>query len=289
MHTCQTISFTCATSSWFSGTDHRTHYFEVLRDAADPTRLFVYFGMALVEKIPDDKNDPQYRLLLARLYNAGARPSALHTAFGIDGKTLRRWGAALVSPDVGKPRACCSVWKRPATNEPSSGSSCRRGFLRCTPPIDGSIANSSVRKLLDLWRPRLGRNLASAVYPITDPVGDRSPPASRPGPDRHLRGCSPMRPCATIGPQPSRPRYRYRRRPRRRPSRARPQIATRFPHYTRITLKTMCPCRHRLAICPRGQHRRRVFPHRARAAVPQLVSHAGVLLFAPVVSTCGRH
>ena len=81
------------------GTDHRTHYFEVLRDAADRTRLLVFFGMALVETIPDDKTDPQYRLLLARLYNAGARPSALHRAFGIDGKTLRRWGAALVSPD----------------------------------------------------------------------------------------------------------------------------------------------------------------------------------------------
>lgn len=79
------------------GSDQRHHYFEVLKDPAVPDLLCVYYGMMLVEKVPDDKRDPQYRLLLARLVNAGARLSALHKAFGIDPKTLKTWGAALVS------------------------------------------------------------------------------------------------------------------------------------------------------------------------------------------------
>ena len=82
------------------GTDKRHHYFEVFKDHADPTNLCVYFGMMLIERIPDDKKNPRYRLLLARLINAGARPSALHIAFGIDVKTLKQWGRALVSTDI---------------------------------------------------------------------------------------------------------------------------------------------------------------------------------------------
>lgn len=79
------------------GVDQRHSYFEVLKDPAATNLLCVYYGMKLVEKVPDDKRDPQYRLLLARLVNAGARLSALHKAFGIDPKTLKTWGAALVS------------------------------------------------------------------------------------------------------------------------------------------------------------------------------------------------
>ena len=61
--------------------------------------LHVYYGLELLEVVPNDRDSPAYRLLAARLYNAGVRVATLEGVFGLDRKTMRTWGQALRSGD----------------------------------------------------------------------------------------------------------------------------------------------------------------------------------------------
>ncbi len=80
------------------GTDKRNPVFTIYRDANGQI-LHVYYGGRLLEKVPDDKGHPEYKLLLARLFNAGVKAKALEDVFGVDHKTMKRWGSALKSGD----------------------------------------------------------------------------------------------------------------------------------------------------------------------------------------------
>jgi hypothetical protein len=62
--------------------------------------LHVYYGGEMFEKAPEDRNDPQYKMMVARLYNAGVNAVKLKEAFGADRKTMQCWGDALNSADV---------------------------------------------------------------------------------------------------------------------------------------------------------------------------------------------
>jgi hypothetical protein len=57
------------------------------------------YGLEVLEVVPNDPRSPAYRLLGARLYNAGLRVRTLEGVFGLDRKTLRKWGLALRSGD----------------------------------------------------------------------------------------------------------------------------------------------------------------------------------------------
>lgn len=65
----------------------------------DERFLHVYYGLELLEVLPSDRAHPAYRLLVARLYNAGLRVQTLAEVFAIDPKTMRNWGRALLSSD----------------------------------------------------------------------------------------------------------------------------------------------------------------------------------------------
>jgi len=80
------------------GTDKKNPVFTIYRDANEQI-LHVYYGGRLLEKVPDDKGHPEYKLLLARLFNAGVKAKALEDDFGVDHKTMKRWGSALKSGD----------------------------------------------------------------------------------------------------------------------------------------------------------------------------------------------
>ena len=58
--------------------------------------------MRSVEIVGNDSADPAFKLLLARLYNAKVKLSALGAAFQVDPKTIRRWGKALQEGDAAK-------------------------------------------------------------------------------------------------------------------------------------------------------------------------------------------
>jgi hypothetical protein len=80
------------------GPDKRNPSFCPYTDAPGQ-QLHVYYGLELLEVVPKDRDSPAYRLLAARLYNARVRVATLEAVFGLDRKTMRKWGQALRSGD----------------------------------------------------------------------------------------------------------------------------------------------------------------------------------------------
>src|ERR1017187_2000113 len=80
------------------GPDRRNPCFCLYVDAAEK-EIHVYYGLEVLEGVPNDPRSPAYRLLGARLYNVGLRVRMLEAVFGLDRKTLRKWGLALRSGD----------------------------------------------------------------------------------------------------------------------------------------------------------------------------------------------
>ncbi len=69
-----------------------------------PDELFVFLDMALLEKVPRLGESPAFKMLLARLHNAGVSGQRLTDRFGTARSTLRRWGRALKSGDMDRIR-----------------------------------------------------------------------------------------------------------------------------------------------------------------------------------------
>jgi len=61
----------------------------------DQGQLHVYYGLELLEVVSADRNDPNFKMLVGRLYNAGLNRRVLQGTFQIDPKTIQRWGQAL--------------------------------------------------------------------------------------------------------------------------------------------------------------------------------------------------
>ena len=80
------------------GTDKKNPLFAVFRDP-DKSELHVYYGLELLEVVPDDKQSPRYRLMVAQLFNAGVKSVTLSDVFSVDRKVMRGWGRALKSGD----------------------------------------------------------------------------------------------------------------------------------------------------------------------------------------------
>jgi len=81
------------------GTDKRNPVFSVYRRNGPTALLHVYYGVELLEVVPDDHEHPTFKLLIGRLYNANVSARALQQCFGMDRKTMQRWGRALKSAD----------------------------------------------------------------------------------------------------------------------------------------------------------------------------------------------
>jgi hypothetical protein len=82
------------------GTDKRNPIFSVCRQAGTAACLHVYYGAELLEVVPEDRQHPAFKLLVARLYNAGVKGVELQRSFRVDRKTMQRWGQALQSGDA---------------------------------------------------------------------------------------------------------------------------------------------------------------------------------------------
>ena len=80
------------------GTDKRNPLFTVyVHEEGDQEQLHVYYGLELLEVVSADRNEPSFKLLVGRLYNAGLNLRVLQQTFQTDGKTIQRWGRALRS------------------------------------------------------------------------------------------------------------------------------------------------------------------------------------------------
>lgn len=78
------------------GTDKRNPCFTVSRDK---TKLLVFYGGELLERLPDDREHILYKLMVATLYNASINARHLQKAFNVDPKTMRHWGRTLEGGD----------------------------------------------------------------------------------------------------------------------------------------------------------------------------------------------
>lgn len=81
------------------GTDKRNPLFMVYADE-DQEQLHVYYGLELLEVVSADRNDPNFKMLVGRLHNAGLSLRVLQSTFQVDPKTIQRWGRALRSRDA---------------------------------------------------------------------------------------------------------------------------------------------------------------------------------------------
>jgi hypothetical protein len=83
------------------GTDKRNPLFTVYaQEEGEEEQLHVYYGLELLEVVSADRNDPSFKMLVGRLYNAGLSLRVLQQTFAADVKTIQRWGRALRSRKV---------------------------------------------------------------------------------------------------------------------------------------------------------------------------------------------
>jgi len=73
-------------------------------DPEYPDELVVFLGLAMLEKVPNVREHPVFKMLLARLHNGGVSGQRLTDLFGVARSTLRRWGRALKSGDLDRIR-----------------------------------------------------------------------------------------------------------------------------------------------------------------------------------------
>lgn len=81
------------------GVDKKNPFFTLSRNPKEPEKIYVFFGTALLEVIKEDRNNPEFKMLIARLYNAGLKVKTLTETFKIERTTMKRWGDALKSDD----------------------------------------------------------------------------------------------------------------------------------------------------------------------------------------------
>src|SRR5512143_4022831 len=83
------------------GTDKRNPLFTVYaQEEGEAEQLHVYYGLELLEVVSADRNEPSFKMLVGRLYNAGVSVRVLQQTFQTDAKTIQRWGRALRSRKV---------------------------------------------------------------------------------------------------------------------------------------------------------------------------------------------
>ena len=76
------------------GTDKKNPIFSLFENPHKNT-LHVFLGGIPFDVVENDKNKPEFKLMLARLFNAKVNQNALLKTFGIALTTIRRWAIAL--------------------------------------------------------------------------------------------------------------------------------------------------------------------------------------------------
>ena len=62
---------------------------------------YVYPGVALIERVSINAEELGYKIFIGRLYNSGVSLSRLREKFHHDPRTIKKWGEALKSNDIG--------------------------------------------------------------------------------------------------------------------------------------------------------------------------------------------
>jgi len=80
------------------GTDKKNPHFTIIKDSKNKT-ILIYFGASLMEVVSDKPDNPEFKHMVARLYNAGVNRKSLTEHFGYSRGTIKRWAEALKSGD----------------------------------------------------------------------------------------------------------------------------------------------------------------------------------------------
>jgi hypothetical protein len=86
------------TAQMILGLDRGNPVFTVYAD--DEEQLHVYYGFELLEVVSADRQSPNFKMLVGRLYNSGTNRKVLSETFGVDPKTIRGWAAAICCSDA---------------------------------------------------------------------------------------------------------------------------------------------------------------------------------------------
>ena len=81
------------------GTDKRNPVFSIYKKE-ETNQVYVFYGEALLEVVHNTKDNPELKLLIARLYKAKVKVKTLIEYFGYSYPTIRRWSEALKSGDM---------------------------------------------------------------------------------------------------------------------------------------------------------------------------------------------
>ena len=92
------------------GIEEKNPVFTISCHAGDPGKFLIFFGSKLLETVPNTEKDPVFKLIIARVYSAGAKAVTIKRQFGIDRKTIKNWAEAL---ECGDPKRLVRVMKGP--------------------------------------------------------------------------------------------------------------------------------------------------------------------------------
>jgi hypothetical protein len=90
---------TCHAYQLILPTDKRNPCFS-LYQSEDQQTIRVFYGLELLEVVPDDPEHPAFKMMVGRLANAKVRLTTLQDVFHVDRKTIRSWGKAILSRDL---------------------------------------------------------------------------------------------------------------------------------------------------------------------------------------------
>lgn len=80
-------------------TDKRNPCFSLYL-SEDHQSIRVFYGLELLEVVPDDPEHPAFKMMVGRLANAKVRLATLEDVFDVDRKTIRSWGKAILSRNL---------------------------------------------------------------------------------------------------------------------------------------------------------------------------------------------
>ena len=90
---------TCHAYQLILPTDKRNPSFSLYL-TEDEQSIRVFYGLELLEVVPNDPEHPTFKMLVGRLANATVRITTLQDVFNVDRKTIRSWANAIQSRDI---------------------------------------------------------------------------------------------------------------------------------------------------------------------------------------------
>ncbi len=82
------------------GTDKKNSTFSIYKNPTKPGFFYVCVAFSIIETVKDDPKSFEYKLMVARLFNAGVKRKKLIQIFAGARTTMQRWGDALKSNDI---------------------------------------------------------------------------------------------------------------------------------------------------------------------------------------------